>query len=87
MQQSVEHASVTQEASPIVQAPVTYRQYLNVHTVAQVLNISERMVQSLIASNELPAIHIREKLIRIDPRDLDAYIAARKSGKSEQNGH
>jgi excisionase family DNA binding protein len=49
---------------------------LTMRHVAQRLNVSYRTVERLVASGELPATRVRH-LVRIDPRDLRAYIEAR----------
>lgn len=44
--------------------------------VAEILQRPLTAVQSLIAKGEIPAVRFGEKTIRVDPRDLDAYIKA-----------
>lgn len=52
---------------------------------ASVLAVSERTVTALTTSGRLPFVRVG-KCVRIDPADLAAFIASRKSaGRSESH--
>ena len=46
------------------------------------LRVSARTVWGLVDRGELPAVHVGPRSVRIDPRDLTAFIARAKSGRS-----
>lgn len=50
---------------------ITYR------AAADALGVSERTIWSLVRAGRLPAVRIGAA-VRIDPRDLDAFIATAK---------
>lgn len=54
-------------------------QLLTVTEVAETLSISEKTVRRLIDAGELPVIKLG-RLVRIDPRDLDRFIASHRYG-------
>lgn len=45
---------------------------------AQALSISPRTLWGLTRSGDIPAIRVGKRLVRYDPRDLTAYIDARR---------
>jgi excisionase family DNA binding protein len=51
---------------------------LNQNQVAEVLAVSKRTVEALIAAGRLKALKINQ-LVRVDPRDLRDYIEKSKT--------
>ncbi len=47
--------------------------------VAEILGASKRTIWTLVQSGDLPAVRFGRS-VRIDPRDLEAFIAAAKRG-------
>ena len=56
---------------------------LPVREAAVILGVSERTFRGLLASGTIPRIRVGARAVRIDPRDLQAYIAKRR----EPGGH
>ncbi len=52
--------------------------YLTKQQAADALQISVRTLEGLVKRGQLPAYRIGPKCVRIDSRDLDAYVAARR---------
>lgn len=46
---------------------------------AELMGISEKTVEKLIASRKLPSYKVTPRAVRIDRADVDAYLAARKT--------
>jgi len=59
--------------------------FLKPSEVAARLNVSRRAAYYLISSGELPSITIGEKSLRVDEKDLNAYIEARRTDKRDEN--
>lgn len=58
----------------------TTPRYLRKQEAAEVLRISVRTLESLIARGKLPAVKI-EKLVRVDMEDIHRYAESCKTGK------
>lgn len=52
---------------------------LTVPEAAKRLNISKRTMQRRIAAKEIAAVDVGGRLVRIDPRDILAFIAKSKT--------
>jgi excisionase family DNA binding protein len=53
------------------------RAFFTPKTLALYLSVSERTVRSMLASGRIPSYRI-EGARRVDPRDVDSYLAARR---------
>ncbi len=51
--------------------------------VARRLSISVRSVRSLIERGALPTVRVTERRVAIDESDVASYVAARRSGASQ----
>ncbi len=63
-------------ALPLPDPLLALPRLMDVHQVAHRLGFGIEVVRDLIRSGELPAILLRGRWWRVDPRDLDAYIEA-----------
>jgi excisionase family DNA binding protein len=52
---------------------------LSIHEAATALGVSRRTLERLIADAELPSIQVSSRRRLIDPRDLEAFIGARRN--------
>ncbi|MDH3045344.1 helix-turn-helix transcriptional regulator [Gordonia alkanivorans] len=52
------------------------RRHLSLQDVAAELGVSDRTVRRYVANGDLRAIRVSSRIIRIDPADLDAFLAA-----------
>lgn len=52
---------------------------------AERLAVTERMMHRLVEEKRIPYVKVG-KFVRFDPADLDAYIAANKTGGGEWRG-
>jgi excisionase family DNA binding protein len=57
------------------------RAFFTPKTLAQYLAISERTVRSMLASGRIPSYRF-EGARRIDPRDVDRYLANRREERA-----
>jgi excisionase family DNA binding protein len=57
------------------------RAFVTPRTLAQYLAISERTVRSMLASHRIPSYRV-EGARRIDPRDVDGYLADRREERA-----
>lgn len=55
------------------------RPLMKVQDAARALNCSRSHLYQLITSGELRAIRLGQRCVRIDPADVDAFLAARRS--------
>jgi excisionase family DNA binding protein len=60
---------------------VERRVFFTPKTLAQYLAISERTVRSMLASRRIPSYRV-EGVRRIDPRDVDRYLANRREERA-----
>lgn len=51
---------------------------------AKLLGVSDRTVWAMVNRGELPAVRFAGRTVRIDRRDLEAFIARAKDQKVEQ---
>ena len=59
-----------------------FNEMLTVEQVAAVLNVSRKTVYELVASGELPAVHVG-RLVRISEADLLEYMRLGGSGNPQ----
>jgi excisionase family DNA binding protein len=57
------------------------RAFFTPKTLAQYLAISERTVRSMLSSGRIPSYRV-EGVRRIDPRDVDRYLAKRREERA-----
>jgi excisionase family DNA binding protein len=57
------------------------RAFFTPKTLAHYLAISERTVRSMLASGRIPSYRV-EGVRRIDPRDVDRYLAKRREERA-----
>jgi excisionase family DNA binding protein len=57
------------------------RAFFTPKTLAQYLAISERTVRSMVASGRIPSYRV-EGARRIDPHDVDSYLANRRENRA-----
>jgi excisionase family DNA binding protein len=57
------------------------RAFFTPRTLAQYLALSERTVRSMLSAGKLPSYRI-EGARRIDPADVDRYLANRREGRA-----
>ena len=62
----------------LVRAPMTIKKLLKAKDVAQSLGISIRHAYRLIASGEIPSVHISTGAVRVTDYDLEEYIELRR---------
>lgn len=55
---------------------------LSYTAAAELLSVSRRTVERLVASGELPHVRIAGRLVRIALSDVEAYVAARRTTSS-----
>jgi excisionase family DNA binding protein len=60
-------------------APPPSPALLTLNGACAYLGCSRRTIERLIGSGALPAVRLGERLTRVDVRDLDAFIASRRS--------
>jgi excisionase family DNA binding protein len=58
-----------------------HRAFFTPKTLALYLSISERTVRSMLANGTLPSYRV-EGARRIDPADVDKYLANRRQGRA-----
>ncbi len=56
---------------------------LTVSEVASVLRLSERKVRRLVNNGELKGVQLGERILRIRPADLDAFLVEREVTKAD----
>lgn len=54
--------------------------FLSVEEVAGILGVDYQLIYRLVRAGELPAVRVG-RVYRIDRSDLDAFVAARKTGR------
>ena len=62
-------------------------QLLTVHQAADALAVSPNTVRNLIRSDELPAVRVGPRLVRIKQGDLDAFLKPYEGGQAGQWAH
>jgi excisionase family DNA binding protein len=55
------------------------RRLLTLHEAARYLTLGVRTVKALIAAGKLPVVRPSPRRIAIDVRDLETYVASRRS--------
>lgn len=60
------------------------RAFFTPRTLADYLALSERTVRSMLAEHRIPSYKV-EGARRIDPRDVDAYLARRRDDPASSN--
>lgn len=59
---------------------------LNADDAAKAIGISKKMLQSLVASGELPVVEFSRQTQVFDPADLKKLIESRKKTRTPQKG-
>ena len=59
-------------------ATVQHDRLLTLREAASRLGISERTLRAWAASGRMPCVRLSSRCVRVDPRDLEKYIAARR---------
>jgi excisionase family DNA binding protein len=67
-------------APPPKPQPPSVEPLLKLDQVAELLGVSRRTAERLVASRELASVRLGSR-VRIDPRDLRAFIDRQKSGQ------
>jgi excisionase family DNA binding protein len=72
------HESLIDKLSPMEEL----ESVLRVRDVAAVLRCSQSQVYATIARGEIPSVRIGERAVRVTRRDLEAFLASRRSAGS-----
>lgn len=56
------------------------RAFFTPKALAAYLSVSERTVRTLLARGDIPSYRVGDGARRIDPADVDRYLAARREG-------
>lgn len=66
--------------SAIKASPQARRKFLSIEATAEALDVSTRTVRRWIAEGQLPAYRLGDRLVRIDPADVDQMMSRIPAG-------
>lgn len=61
------------------EAQAVERRLLTLHEAARYLTLGVRTVKALVAAGKIPVVRPSPRRVAIDVRDLEAYVASRRS--------
>ena len=60
------------------------RAFFTPRTLAEYLSMSERTIREMLARGEIASYKVGENARRIDPKDVDSYLAKRRDGGQDE---